>query len=54
MKYSAASPKSPAFYTAMRRRCAIGEGAWLKENVSIWALWVPNVGGSEEQGLPIY
>ena len=26
----------------------------LKESVSIWALWVPNVGGSEEQGLPIY
>lgn len=26
----------------------------LKESVSIGALWVPNVGGSEEQGLPIY
>jgi hypothetical protein len=26
----------------------------LKESVSIGRGWVPNVGGSEEQGLPIY
>jgi hypothetical protein len=26
----------------------------LKESVIIGPRWVPNVGGSEEQGLPIY